>query len=70
MYDSSTWGLVEQAYDFLDREFPGRHVAQSQVTIRFSDPTIGYDEFEVIFSDCIVRFRGGKGPRKLAKGTP
>jgi len=67
MYNNAIWGLVEKAYDFLDRDFPGRPEAQSEIQINFEDPTIGYDEFEVIFSDCIVMFRGGKDPRRIQK---
>lgn len=70
MYDSAVWSLVEEAYKFLGREFPGRDEARSQITVRFEDPTIGYDEFDVIFEDCLVRFTAGKDPHRMGRTPP
>lgn len=64
MYSNAVWDLVEKAYAFLDREFPGRDKARNEVMIRLEEPDLAHDEFEVIFADCIVLFRGGKNPQK------
>jgi len=65
MYTDALWDLVERAYSHLEREFPGREVAKTEVMVRFENPVIGWDTLDVIFKDCLVRFKGGKHPITL-----
>jgi len=65
MYSNAIWPLVEAAYAHLEREFPGRDAARSEVMVRFDDPVIGHDQLDVIFKDCIVRFTGGNDPVRI-----
>ena len=65
MYSDTIWRLVERAYRHLGREFPEREVAKAEVMVRFENPVIGYDAFDVIFRDCLVRFKGGEDPITL-----